>query len=129
MFKTLWIAFAISLLSLQAACSFGDGTVEGCATVMTGTFEGDAEGRVFGFFNEESKLEITLYIPNDTEEGQPRSKTLLVDESGAVTAEVPTGVLQITDSQIDLDTCEVTGTWTEMFTGTGTFRIGPYDPL
>ena len=133
MLSRLSIALAVSLLSLFAACTFGDGTVEGCQTAMTGSFTGTKEGLVYSQFSvDDATMALTLDVtflfpdettPDDPDDFQPRSNSLLVSDDGTVMADG--GVLQVADTVMDLDTCDVAGTWS-FFAETGEFTLGPY---
>ena len=133
MLKSFLIVMAMGLLSLQMACTFGDGTVEGCSTVMSGTYEGDQEGLIFGYVNIDGNIALTMVIeddtPDDLEDNTKYTATLLIDSEGAVTTEAIIA-LEVLNASMDLDSCVVSGEW-DLFFGmtTGTFAIGPYNPI
>jgi hypothetical protein len=136
MLSRLSIVLAVSILSLSTACSFGDGTAESCQTAMTGTFTGTQEGPIFSNLTVDPEsmaltLEVTFLFPDETTpddptDFQPRSNTLLVSEDGTVMADG--GILEVADTVMDLDTCDITGTWI-FFAETGEFTLGPYHSL
>lgn len=143
MIKRLCIASALSFLSLQTACSFGNGTADGCATSLTGTYEGISDdemdpqpvsGLMFGAATIDEDGDqiwlVSLVDPDDTPEtyadNSRRSLPLLVDSDGVVTAKDDSIALELPNTTMNLDTCVMTGEWDALFIGTGSFTIGPY---
>jgi hypothetical protein len=133
MLKSISIIVLTCSLLTFASCSFGDGSVQGCATALTGSFEGDEQGLAFAYMDAELALEFSMVMPDDTPDDNldntVRKATLAVGEDGQVTTS-STGVLQVTSGTIDLDTCEVSGSW-DLFSGvtTGSFTLGPRNSL
>lgn len=144
MFKNLCISSALTLLTLSTACTFGDGTPAGCETAFTGTYSGtftdpdteevsEVSGQMYAAWTDdeitmERVLRISLIVPDDTPDDATdnpltRPKNVTVESDGTITSE-DAGVLRFYDSVMDLDTCEVSGTWYEQFTGTGPFTLG-----
>jgi hypothetical protein len=146
MSKSIAIALVagVFILTAMSGCSVGDGTRDGCATALYGTYTGspDGDGLINAFMRIDDQegtpdvieftIEVTFIEPDDTPDdatdNSKRTIELSAMEDGTL---VPgPGVLQLPNSIMDYDTCQASGDW-DLFSGseTGTWEIGRYHSL
>lgn len=145
MSRSISIALVAGALALTAlsACSVGDGTREGCATALYGTYTGspDGDGLINAFMRLDDRedtpdvieytIEVTFVEPDDTPDDATDNRTRTTDldvmEDGTLIS-TPGVALQLINSTMDFDTCKASGDW-DLFAGTevGTWEFSRYE--
>ncbi len=137
MVKSFVTVVATGALLALSGCGLGDGSVDGCATALYGTFEGsdDGPGVVSGFLSidgetAEGRLDLVFLeaddTPDDLSDNTDRDASARVNPNGELTL-LSAGALKVTGS-MNLDTCKASGDW-DLFDGNevGTWEIGRYE--
>ena len=112
---------ASSLLLMLSACNVGNGTVEGCAAPLYGTYLGHSggDGRIDALMMFDGSMEVLFLEPDD------RMARVTVAEDGSFSTG-GSGALQL-NGTMDLDSCTASGDWQDLFDmESGTFEFGEY---